>query len=92
VDILVETTLSAIDWDEAKADLAADDFDNGRSPDALRRSFEQSQHVAIVGADGWVIGMARLLSDGVCATHTSSTSGPVPRVAGRVSPARWFAP
>jgi ribosomal protein S18 acetylase RimI-like enzyme len=66
VDIVVETTLAAIDWDEAKADLVADEFDNGRSADALRRSFEQSQHVAIVRANGRVIGMARLLSDGVC--------------------------
>ena len=47
-------------------DLAADDFDNGRSPTALRRSFEQSQHVAIAWDGDRVVGMARLLSDGVC--------------------------
>ena len=46
--------------------LADDDFDNGRSPDALRRSFEQSQHVALGWVDGELVGMARLLSDGVC--------------------------
>ena len=50
----------------AKADLAADRFDNGRSPAALRRSFEQSQHVAIARDGEHVVGMARLLSDGVC--------------------------
>jgi GNAT superfamily N-acetyltransferase len=66
VDIRVEATLAGIDWDAAKADLVADDFDNGRTPEGLRRSFEHSQHVAIVRAEGRVVGMARLLSDGVC--------------------------
>lgn len=49
-----------------KADLIADDFDNGRSAAALRRSFEQSQHVAIAWDGDRVVGTARLLSDGVC--------------------------
>ena len=61
-----DRSLDGIDWAQAKADLAADDFDNGRSPDALRRSFEQSQHVAFARDGERVIGMARLLSDGVC--------------------------
>jgi hypothetical protein len=43
----VDGSLDGIDWARLKADLAADDFDNGRSPDALRRSFERSAHVAI---------------------------------------------
>jgi ribosomal protein S18 acetylase RimI-like enzyme len=60
------TSLDGIDWAQAKADLAADAFDNGRSPDALRRSFERSQHVAVARDAGRVVGMARLLSDGVC--------------------------
>ena len=58
--------LAGIDWYRAKTDLAADDFDNGRSPDALRRSFEHSQHVAVARDGDHVVGMARLLSDGVC--------------------------
>jgi ribosomal protein S18 acetylase RimI-like enzyme len=62
----VDRALEGIDWVRAKADLAADAFDNGRSPEALRRSFEQSQHVAIVRDGDQVVGMARLLSDGVC--------------------------
>jgi ribosomal protein S18 acetylase RimI-like enzyme len=70
VTVRIDSSLEGIDWVAAKADLAADDFDNGRSPDALRRSFEQSQHVAIArdGArdEDRVVGMARLLSDGVC--------------------------
>lgn len=54
---------------QAKADLTADDFDNGRTPDALRRSFEQSQHVAIARDGQRVVGMARMLSDGVCNSY-----------------------
>ena len=61
-----DTSLDGIDWAEAKADLAADRFDNGRSPAALQRSFEQSQHVAIARDGDRVVGMARMLSDGVC--------------------------
>jgi len=61
-----DSSLDGIDWVQAKADLAADDFDNGRSPDALRRSFEQSAHVAIARDGERVVGLARLLSDGVC--------------------------
>ncbi len=62
----IDGTLDRVDWARAKAHLAADDFDNGRSPDALRRSFEHSQHVAFAWMDGDLVGMARLLSDGVC--------------------------
>ena len=60
-----DTSLDGIDWEQAKADLAADEFDNGRSPDALRRSFENSQHVAFARDGDRVVGMARMLSDGV---------------------------
>jgi len=62
----MDGSLEGIDWARTKADLAADDFDNGRSAAALRRSFEQSQHVAIARDGDRVVGMARLLSDGVC--------------------------
>jgi ribosomal protein S18 acetylase RimI-like enzyme len=65
-DIRISDTLDGVDWARAKADLAADSFDNGRSPAALRLSFERSQHVAIARDGGRVVGMARLLSDGVC--------------------------
>jgi ribosomal protein S18 acetylase RimI-like enzyme len=64
--IRIADTLDGVDWERAKADLAADHFDNGRSPAALRRSFERSQHVAIAWDDDRVVGMARLLSDAVC--------------------------
>jgi ribosomal protein S18 acetylase RimI-like enzyme len=58
-------SLDRVDWTQVTADLRADDFDNGRSPDALHRSFAQSQHVVIARDGDRVVGMARLLSDGV---------------------------
>jgi predicted GNAT family acetyltransferase len=66
VPVTFDSLLDGIDWVQAKADLAADHFDNGRSADALRRSFEQSQHVAFARDRDRVVGMARMLSDGVC--------------------------
>jgi ribosomal protein S18 acetylase RimI-like enzyme len=66
VAVRIDDSLEGIDWAQAKADLASDNFDNGRTPDALRRSFEQSQHVAFARDGDRVVGMARLLSDGVC--------------------------
>ena len=82
-----DSSLEGIDWAQAKADLAADRFDNGRSAEALRRSFEQSQHVAFARDGGRVVGMARILSDGVCNAYvvdvwTQSDTG------GRGSPRR----
>ncbi len=62
----LDDRIERVDWAQAKADLAADDFDNGRSPAALRLSFERSQHVVFAWAAGRVVGMARLLSDDVC--------------------------
>ena len=62
----LDDRVDRVDWEQAKADLAADDFDNGRSPDALRLSFERSQHVVFAWLSGRVVGMARLLSDDVC--------------------------
>ena len=64
--IIVNDSFAGIDWVQAKVDLAADDFDNGRSPVALRSAFERSQYAAFARDDGRVVGMARLLSDGVC--------------------------
>jgi predicted GNAT family acetyltransferase len=62
----VVDTLDGVDWHAVRADLLADDFDNGRTPAALARSFAASQHVAIAWAGDRVVGTARLLSDGVC--------------------------
>jgi len=65
-EVQIDDHIDGVDWVQAKADLTADNFDNGRSPDALRRSFAQSQHVAMARDGERVVGMARLLSDGVC--------------------------
>ncbi len=64
--VVVDSDLERVDWTRAKADLAADDFDNGRSPAALRRSFEAAAHAALAWDGTRLVGMARLLSDGVC--------------------------
>ena len=66
VAVRIDSSLEGIDWEQAKADLAADSFDNGRSPAASQASFRQSQHVAFARDGDRVVGMARLLSDGVC--------------------------
>src|ERR1044071_4850 len=58
--------VSGIDWEALKSALADDDFDNGRSPDQLRMSFENSHSVCIAWTDREVVGNARVLSDGVC--------------------------
>ena len=47
--VAIDSSLADIDWDRAKADFAADDFDNGRSAGALEASFRNSQYVAFVG-------------------------------------------
>ena len=64
--IIFQSTTGEIDWNEVKADLADDDFDNGRPAGALRASFERSQHVVFAKDAARVVGMARSLSDGVC--------------------------
>ena len=55
-----------LNWVEMKADLAADDFDNGRSPEQLARSFEVSYSVSYALDGARCVGMARILADGVC--------------------------
>jgi predicted GNAT family acetyltransferase len=58
--------LNDVDWAEMKSRCAEDDFDNGRTPEQLRRSFVNSFATCIAFADGHIIGTARVLSDGVC--------------------------
>ena len=63
--VRIDSSFDGIDWVQAKADLAADHWDNGRTAEALERAFRQSQHVAFAREGDRVVGMARLLSDGV---------------------------
>jgi ribosomal protein S18 acetylase RimI-like enzyme len=65
-DVEYRSALAGIDWGALKALLAADAFDNGRSPEQLRRSFEKSHAACIAFAGGEIIGTARVLSDGIC--------------------------
>lgn len=58
--------LVGVSWDVLKADLRRDRFDNGRSPEQLRLSFERSHATALACSEERVVGTARLLSDGVC--------------------------
>ena len=55
-----------VDWQALKRDLAQDDFDNGRTPDELERSFRASARVVFARDAGRIVGKARALSDGVC--------------------------
>lgn len=60
------TDLSRVDWAALKAAVAADRFDNGRTPSQLRRSFEASYVACVAYAANDIAGTARALSDGVC--------------------------
>lgn len=62
----IRRDLDGIDWAELTLDLRRDDFDNGRTPEELARSFAASAHSSIAWADGRVVGTARMLADGVC--------------------------
>ena len=44
-----------VDWPVLKGDLAADDFDNGRTPEQLRRSFEASYATSFAWAGDRVV-------------------------------------
>jgi len=65
-EITYETNLGGVDWAEMKATLAEDDFDNGRTPEQLRASFENSYAGVVAYDAGRIVGTARVLSDGVC--------------------------
>ncbi len=58
--------IHGVDWARLKLDLAADSFDNGRSPAQLERSFRNSFATVFASCEGQVVGTARALSDGVC--------------------------
>jgi GNAT superfamily N-acetyltransferase len=65
-EITYEMDLAGVDWQEMKQTLSEDHFDNGRTPEKLRESFENSYAAVIAYAGGRIIGTVRVLSDGVC--------------------------
>jgi ribosomal protein S18 acetylase RimI-like enzyme len=64
--ITYKRDLDGVDWVELKATLAADHFDNGRTPEQLRASFENSYSTCLACDGDRIVGTARVLSDGVC--------------------------
>lgn len=58
--------LSNVDWEQMKATLQKDCFDNGRSPAQLKVSFRNSYITCIAYNDNRIVGTARALSDGIC--------------------------
>ncbi len=64
--VTYKTNFDHVDWAEMKATLHSDAFDNGRSPEQLKNSFENSYATCIAYADNRIVGTARVLSDGVC--------------------------
>ncbi len=57
---------NGVDWEALTRALAADHFDNGRTPAQLERSFRASASVVFAGHQDAIIGKGRVLSDGVC--------------------------
>ncbi|BCL39805.1 GNAT family N-acetyltransferase [Nostoc sp. MS1] len=64
--VTYKTDLDHVDWQEMKTTLQQDNFDNGRSCEQLKTSFENSYATCIAYAQNQIIGTARVLSDGVC--------------------------
>lgn len=58
--------LKNVDWEEMKATLTQDKFDNGRTSEQLRDSFVNSYATCIAYAGDHIIGTARVLSDAIC--------------------------
>jgi len=65
-EITYDSDLTGIDWASVKEILAADNWDNGRSPEQYRRSFANSYAVVFARDGTEIVGMVRALSDGVC--------------------------
>jgi predicted GNAT family acetyltransferase len=64
--VTYKRNLDNVDWQEMKATLNQDAFDNGRSPELLKASFENSYRTCIAYDGDRIIGTARVLSDGIC--------------------------
>ena len=65
MNAIFQRDVEGVDWAEMKATLNADRFDNGRTVEQYRKSFENSYSTCVAYVDGKIIGTARVLSDGV---------------------------
>jgi GNAT superfamily N-acetyltransferase len=65
-EVVFSADLEGVDWAALKAVLAADRFDNGRTPEEYRRSHENSHAVIFGRVGGELVANGRILSDGVC--------------------------
>ncbi len=68
-DIEFSGATAGVDWSALKAALAADSFDNGRTPDEYRLSHEHSHAIVLATHRGAFVANGRILSDGVCNAH-----------------------
>jgi ribosomal protein S18 acetylase RimI-like enzyme len=66
MNVEYRNNLEGVNWPALKAALAADNFDNGRTPEQLQRSFQNSHAVSIAWLDGEIVATARALSDEIC--------------------------
>jgi GNAT superfamily N-acetyltransferase len=64
--IVYSVSSDGVDWAALKAELAADHFDNGRTPEQMERSFRASFRCVYARDGERIVGTARALSDGVC--------------------------
>ena len=78
VEIVYQTDLHAVDWAAMKTILRQDAFDNGRSPQQLKASFENSYAACVAyanrqsGVIGWSL---QRLSGGRMDIECLSSSG-----------------
>jgi predicted GNAT family acetyltransferase len=64
--ITYKFNLQGVDWEALKARLNEDDFDNGRTAEQLKTSFENSFAPCLAYDGDQIVGKVRALSDGVC--------------------------
>src|SRR6266581_7190161 len=64
--VTYSSSIEGVDWSALKRLLAADQFDNGRTPEQMERAFRASYRCVFARDGERTIAMARALSDGVC--------------------------
>ncbi len=66
MEIHYTNSLETVNWQTLKSTLNKDAFDNGRSPEQLQKSFQNSFSVCLAYDEEQIVGTARVLSDDVC--------------------------